>query len=160
MIYQVPSMKTIAIGIFACVSLDTYGQKQPEKLGTGIIFSRGERVTNENFKETAYLKMLIAADSINPTAVGNVAFEPEARTKRHSHPGGQILLMIDGVEYYQEKGQPKKLLRKGEILKCPRMFPIGMKPVQAFVQVAVTNNHLGPRMSLIPLTTRARAVRL
>src|SRR5689334_19428384 len=72
-----------------------------------LIFPKGERITNDNFTGTAYLQPLIAADSLNPTAVGNVTFEPGARTKWHFHPGGQILLVVDGVGYYQEKGQLK-----------------------------------------------------
>lgn len=35
------------------------------------------------------------------------------------HPGGQILLVTDGVGYYEEKGQPKKILHKGDVIKCP-----------------------------------------
>ncbi|ALR30373.1 hypothetical protein ATE47_07485 [Chryseobacterium sp. IHB B 17019] len=51
--------------------------------------------------------------------MGNVTFEPGARTKWHLHPGGQIILVTGGVGYYQEKGQPKKILHKGDVIKCP-----------------------------------------
>ncbi|MCU0338150.1 MAG: hypothetical protein MUF12_09880 [Sediminibacterium sp.] len=67
-----------------------------------LIFPKGEKITNDNFTGTAYLQMLIAADSMNPTAVGNVTFEPGARSKWHSHPAGQILLAIDGVGYWMQ----------------------------------------------------------
>lgn len=109
------------------------------------VFPKGEKITNDNFTGTAYLQMLIAADSLNATAVGNVTFEPGARTKWHLHPGGQILLVIDGVGYYQEKGQPKKILRKGDAVKCPPNVPHwhGASPNTIFVQVAVTNNDKG-----------------
>lgn len=109
------------------------------------VFPKGEKITNDNFTGTAYLQMLIAADSLNAMAVGNVTFEPGARTKWHLHPGGQILLVIDGVGYYQEKGQPKKILRKGDAVKCPPNVPHwhGASPNTIFVQVAVTNNDKG-----------------
>src|SRR4051794_5468429 len=81
------------------------------------IFSRGEKITNDNFTGTAYLKMLMTHDKKNPTAIGNVTFEPGARTKWHLHPAGQIILVTDGIGYYQEKGQPKKILRKGDVIK-------------------------------------------
>ncbi len=156
MIHQTPAIKTTVIGMFACLALGTstgsYAQKQ--KSNPGILFPRGERITNQNFKGTAYLKMLIAADSINPTAIGNVTFEPGARTRWHSHPGGQILLVIKGVGYYQEKGQPKKVLRKGEVVKCsPNVAHWhGASADKGFVQVAVTNNHLGPTLWLQEVT--------
>jgi quercetin dioxygenase-like cupin family protein len=52
---------------------------------------------------------------------------------------------IDGVGYYQEKGQAKKILRKGDVIKCPPNIPHwhGASPDVYFVQVAVTNNQNG-----------------
>lgn len=94
------------------------------------------------------------ADSLNPTSVGNVSFEPGGRTKWHLHPGGQILLVIDGVGYYQEKGQTKKTLRKGDVIKCPANVPHwhGASVDTAFVQVAITNRHLGETVWLQEVT--------
>lgn len=109
------------------------------------IFPKGEKITNTNFTGTAYLQMLIASDSLNPTSVGNVTFEPGARTKWHLHPGGQILLATDGVGYYQEKGQRKKILRKGDVIKCPPNIQHwhGASADTYFVQVAITNTQNG-----------------
>lgn len=110
------------------------------------IFARGEKITNDNFVGTAYLQQLIAADSLNPTAVGNVTFEPGARTKWHLHPGGQILLATGGIGYYQEKDSPKRILRKGDVVKCPPNIPHwhGASHDQPFIQVAITNSQNGP----------------
>lgn len=92
-------------------------------IGKAQVFPKGSKVTNDNFKGTVYLQMLVQADSLNPTPVGNVTFEPGARTKWHLHPSGQILLVTDGVGYYQEKGQAKRIIRKGDIIKCPPSIP-------------------------------------
>lgn len=118
------------------------------------LFPKGERITNNNFKGTVYLKMLMDADSLNPTTVGNVTFEAGSRTKWHVHPGGQILLVIDGVGYYQEKGQAKKILRRGDVVKCPANVPHwhGASADVPFVQVAVTNRHLGETVWLQEVT--------
>lgn len=118
------------------------------------IFARGEKITNNNFTGTAYLQPLIAADSLNPTSVGNVTFEPGARTKWHLHPGGQILLATGGLGYYQEKGSPKRILRKGDVVKCPPNIPHwhGASPGQPFIQVAITNSQNGPTEWLHPVS--------
>lgn len=86
---------------------------------TDTFFEKGVKITTDNFTGTAFLKMLVTNDAENPITVGNVTFEPGARTKWHLHPGGQILLVTDGVGYYQEKGQPKKILHKRDVIKCP-----------------------------------------
>ncbi len=46
-------------------------------------------------------------------------FTPGARTKWHSHEGGQIILVEDGVGLYQEKGGPVVELRANETHYCP-----------------------------------------
>jgi quercetin dioxygenase-like cupin family protein len=118
------------------------------------IFQQGEKITNNNFRGIAYLQMLITADSLNSTAVGNVTFEPGARTKWHFHPAGQILLVTDGIGYYQEKGQPKKILRRGDVVKCPPNVHHwhGASANVGFVQLAISSNHLGPTIWLEEVT--------
>lgn len=118
------------------------------------IFPQGEKIMNDNFTGTAYLQMLVAADSLNAIAVGNVTFEPGARTKWHLHPGGQILLVTDGVGYYQEKGQLKKVLRKGDVIKCLPNVPHwhGASADSAFVQVTITGREKGETVWLEAVT--------
>ena len=49
-------------------------------------------------------------------AGASVTFEPGARNNWHTHPAGQILLVTDGVGYFQEKGKPIQLLQKGDVI--------------------------------------------
>ncbi|PZR29252.1 MAG: cupin domain-containing protein [Azospira oryzae] len=144
---KLSSMKNILILAFFCTAIisSCAQEKRDNSQVANSIFPKGAKITNDNFKGTAYLKMLMDGDSLNPTSVGNVTFEPGARTKWHLHPGGQILLVIDGVGYYQEKGQAKKILRKGDVIKCPTNVAHwhGASIDTAFVQVAITNRHLG-----------------
>jgi quercetin dioxygenase-like cupin family protein len=154
------SFKNIAgicfIGLLAlsCKQQNAHAQTKDKGLQQASIFPKGEKITNDNFKGTAYLSMLMEGDSLNPTSVGNVTFEPGARTKWHLHPGGQILLVIDGVGYYQEKGQLKKTLRKGDVVKCPPNVPHwhGASADTSFVQIALTNRHLGATVWLQDVT--------
>ncbi|WP_210521345.1 cupin domain-containing protein [Hymenobacter terricola] len=62
---------------------------------------------------TAWVTMVVEG---NPTdcTVGDVTFEPGTRNNWHSHPSGQILVVTAGVGYYQEQGQPARLLRPGD----------------------------------------------
>jgi quercetin dioxygenase-like cupin family protein/alkylhydroperoxidase/carboxymuconolactone decarboxylase family protein YurZ len=121
---------------------------------TDTIFSTGQKITNNNFTGTAYLHQMVMPDSTNKVQVGNVTFAPGARSNWHLHPGGQILLAIDGVGYYQEMGQPKKILRKGDVVKCPPNIPHwhGASHDQPFIQIAITNNQNGTTVWLQPVT--------
>ncbi|RZM26568.1 MAG: cupin domain-containing protein [Pedobacter sp.] len=137
----------IAIAVFtACNNQKMENQKQQSE----HVFPQGKKITNDNFTGTAYLQMLMDADSLNAISVGNVTFEPGARSKWHSHPAGQILLVTDGVGYYQEKGQPKKVLRKGDAIKCPPNVAHwhGASADTAFVQLAITGREKGETLWL------------
>ena len=50
--------------------------------------------------------MLCTNDTVWNSSIGNVTFEPKARTNWHKHSGGQILLATAGEGRYQEKGKP------------------------------------------------------
>ncbi|HEY0741075.1 MAG TPA: cupin domain-containing protein [Chryseosolibacter sp.] len=149
-------MKNILVFAFSCIVIISCAQvkRDDKQLATATIFPTGNKITNNNFTGTVYLQNLMDADSLNPTSVGNVTFEAGSRTKWHLHPGGQILLVIDGVGYYQEKGQTKKILRKGDVIKCPANVPHwhGASADTGFVQVAITNRHLGETVWLNEVT--------
>ena len=118
------------------------------------IFPKGQIITNENFTGTAWLQPLVTSDSTNSIQVGNVTFEPGTRTKWHSHPGGQILLATGGLGYYQEKGSPKRILRKGDVVKCPPNLPHwhGASRDNEFIQIAITSSQNGATVWLQPVT--------
>lgn len=56
-----------------------------------------------------------------PSRVGGaiVRFEPGARTAWHSHPAGQTLIVTQGEGWTQVEGEPKRVIRAGDILWCP-----------------------------------------
>lgn len=113
------------------------------------IFPKGTKITNQNFAGNAWLYMMVTDSTVN-TSVGNVTFEPGARTNWHYHPDGQILLVIGGVGYYQEKGSPKRVLHKGDVVKCPpnKEHWHGASKDEPFIQVAVTSTQKGPTVWL------------
>lgn len=82
------------------------------------LFPKGEKVVSDNFTGDVWLEMIIRDDSTLYTAMGNVTFEPGARTNWHLHPGGQILMVTEGLGWYQERGKPKREMRKGEVVTC------------------------------------------
>ncbi len=85
---------------------------------TELLFPKGESISSEHFTGDIWLHMITRDDSVLNVAVGNVTFEPGSRTNWHSHSGGQILMVTEGVGYYQERGTPKRIIRKGEVIIC------------------------------------------
>src|SRR5688500_6601488 len=84
-----------------------------------LIFPKGEAGPATNFTRKAYNFGLVTNDSVYNTLVGNVYFEPGARSNWHIHPSGQILIITDGEGYHQIEGQPRQAMKKGDVIKCP-----------------------------------------
>ena len=114
-LFIITAITSLALLTSSCVE-NKSENKQP---GVQAIFPKGELGSAENFTGKAWHTALVASDSTYNTLVGNVYFEPGARSNWHTHPAGQILIITDGVGYYQEKGQPRRTLRKGDVIKCP-----------------------------------------
>ena len=57
-------------------------------------------------------------DSIFNFSVAVAKFPPGKKLDWHYHPGGQILIITEGIGYYQERGKSKRIVRKGEVIKC------------------------------------------
>lgn len=141
----------VAIFIFsACQSRQIVNENSKS---ADPIFPKGKEIVSDNFTGIVYLHSVMEADSLNPTAVGNVSFEPGARSNWHYHPAGQILIAIDGVGYYQEEGQSKRILRKGDAVKCPPNVPHwhGASVDTPFIQLAITGRAKGATVWLQPV---------
>jgi len=106
------------------------------------IFSRGEKAPLEYFTGTAWVKLLVPNDTAFNCQIGNVVFEPGARNNWHTHPGGQILIVTDGVGYYQEKGKSIQIIRKGDIITIAPDVEHwhGASPDREFTHIAVNAN--------------------
>lgn len=125
------------------IGTQVIAQPQPQtEADSGAIFPRGQRAPAANFTGTVWVQQLIQPDSAINIPVGYVTFEPGARSHWHSHPGGQVLLAMGGIGYYQERGKPVQILRQGDAVKCPPNIPHrhGASPTTPFLQVAITPN--------------------
>ncbi len=105
------------------------------------IYPKGDHLSNDWFSGNAFLTPLVAKDKNNEFSAGAVTFEPGARTNWHTHPKGQVLLVIEGNGWYQEKGQAAKAIKKGEVVNIPEntLHWHGATATTLMVHIAITN---------------------
>lgn len=74
--------------------------------------------------------------------VAKVSFPAGVRTIWHSHAGGQIIVIIAGKAWYQEKGKAKQIINQGEAVICPPnvMHWHGASPDGPMTHTVVTPN--------------------
>ena len=141
MLFGKRMMASFVLILAAFFSLNTTkAQKIDTAAIVNSIFPRGEKSTfNNNFNGGVWVKRYVSpADSLD-CIVALVTFEPRVRTNWHTHPGGQILMVVEGTGYYQEKGKPGQIIRKGDVVKCPPGVTHwhGASPVGEFAHLVV-----------------------
>jgi quercetin dioxygenase-like cupin family protein len=111
------------------------------KTNNTAIFPKGKKLTNGYFTGDAYLMPLLPKDSNNNFAMGSVTFEPGARTNWHTHPKGQVLIVTEGQGWYQEKGKPAHVIKKGDVINIPANIEHwhGASADNAMIHIAITN---------------------
>jgi quercetin dioxygenase-like cupin family protein len=116
--------------------------------GPGPIFAKGKPALTANFTGRVWVQELVGTGDKYPCAAGSVQFAPGARTHWHTHPAGQILLVVEGTGHYQEKGQRLRLLHKGDVIKAPA----GVEHWHgAALRTAMTHVAINPDVAALPV---------
>jgi quercetin dioxygenase-like cupin family protein len=110
-------------------------------MNTTEIFPQGKPLPQEWFTGKTYLFPIVEKDSNNNFSAGAVTFEPGARTLWHTHPKGQVLIVIEGNGFYQEKGKPAQQIKKGDVVNIPEDTEHwhGACAIDKMVHIAITN---------------------
>lgn len=134
------------LSVFGLVTLTLTSLAKAEEMNQSkldTIFGQGEKNPyGAYFTGQTYLKMLNLNDKVFNAPIGNVTFEPGARTNWHKHSGGQILLVIDGEGRYQERGKEIRVLHKGDVVKIAPDVEHwhGAAPESWFVHISIETN--------------------
>jgi quercetin dioxygenase-like cupin family protein len=73
----------------------------------------------ETFTGAVRVDPLFQAPDPARVTAGLVTFEPGARSAWHTHPLGQILVVVSGCGWTQCWGGPKEEIRAGDVIWCP-----------------------------------------
>lgn len=94
------------------------------------------------FSGKAFVKTLIAADAVTNCNVSDVYFEAGCRNNWHMHPSNQLLLVKEGICYYQEEGGPiRRVPAGGAINVLPGIKHWhGASPDAPMIHVAININ--------------------
>jgi quercetin dioxygenase-like cupin family protein len=95
----------------------------------------------QDFTGSVTVDPLYAANANTSSLGGLVTFEPGARTTWHTHPAGQVLIIMSGMGWVQEDGGPKREVKPGDVV----WFPPGVKhwhgasSTTSMSHIAITN---------------------
>ncbi len=139
---KIEKLRIVAFVLVTFFNLHVNAQTKMNPLeNQNPIFPKGEKTSADYFTGTAWLNVLVPKDETGKYTIGNVEFEPGCRNNWHTHPAGQILLVIEGKGLYQERGKPARLLNKGDVVVIPSNTEHwhGATKDSHFTHIAITN---------------------
>ena len=97
-------------------SLTTYAQTTDYEINSYLV--EGFKAPNTNYQGEAWLNSVIRADGSIPYNITKATFKANSTLNWHKHTDRQVLIVVDGTGYYQEKGKQPVIMRLGDIVKC------------------------------------------
>ncbi|WP_458733114.1 (R)-mandelonitrile lyase [Sphingobium xenophagum] len=73
----------------------------------------------ERFTGKVTVQPVFDPHSPSTVSAGTVTFQPGAHSAWHRHPKGQYLIVLSGVGWTQEEGQPIIEIHPGDVVWCP-----------------------------------------
>lgn len=87
-------------------------------LAQDSVYPKGNKAANVHHSGDVWLSHISDADGVFDYNVVLATFAAGAKLDWHSHPSGQQLLVTEGIGFYQERGEPARVVRKGDVIKC------------------------------------------
>ena len=79
-----------------------------------------EKAPNIHYLGNAWLKGIVEADTDFEYNITLATFSSDSTLDWHKHSTGQVLIIVKGEGYYQEKGKKVIKLREGDVIKCDK----------------------------------------
>jgi len=133
-------------------------QTSPTSSQISITAANRQSVTagsHEWFTGDVQVRALFAPEGQSRTSGGQVTFQPGARSARHTHPFGQILIITGGTGWIQEWGRPVREMHKGDVIWIPAGVKHwhGATPATAVTHIAIQETENGSAVTWMEQVT-------
>ncbi|RDY60667.1 cupin domain-containing protein [Flagellimonas nanhaiensis] len=81
---------------------------------------KGAKAPNTHHLGDAWLNFLLSEEDGLDYNITQATFSPNATLDWHKHSTPQVLIVIEGIGYYQERGKDPIIIREGDVIKCEK----------------------------------------
>jgi quercetin dioxygenase-like cupin family protein len=111
-------MKKSIVVLLILTSLSGFSQESEYKVSSYLL--EGTKAPNTHYIGKAWLNRIIHDDIELGYNITKATFKANSTLDWHKHSSAQVLIIVDGEAYYQERGKEPIVLRKGDIIKCDK----------------------------------------
>lgn len=79
---------------------------------------QGNKAPNTHYLGEAWLNPLLQADNDVQYNISKATFRANSTLDWHKHSTAQVLIVLEGEGYYQERGKEPVIIKKGDVIKC------------------------------------------
>jgi len=109
-------MKRLLVTIL--FSLPMIGFAQNSEYALSSYLNEGMKAPNTHYIGEAWLNSLLRADESLSYNITKATFKANSTLDWHRHTAPQVLIIVEGEGYYQEKGKEPIRIKEGDVLKC------------------------------------------
>ena len=80
--------------------------------------NEGVKAPNTHHIGDAWLNFLLQADDDLNYNITQATFSANSTLDWHKHTTPQVIIIVEGEGYYQERGKEPIILKKGDVIKC------------------------------------------
>jgi quercetin dioxygenase-like cupin family protein len=109
-------MKSITLLSLVCLPFLGFSQKSDYAISSYL--TEGAKAPNTHYIGEAWLNPLLQADADLGYNITKATFRANSTLDWHKHPTPQVIVIVEGEGYYQERGKEPVILKKGDVIKC------------------------------------------
>jgi len=109
-------MRKLALAIFIILPIYTFAQSSSYEVKSYL--EEGNKAPNTHYIGEAWLNSLLRAEGDLNYNITKATFKANSTLDWHKHTSPQVLIVVDGLGYYQERGKAPLKMKVGDIIKC------------------------------------------
>ena len=103
-----------------CLLISLSGFSQYVEYDVSSYETEGTKAPNTHYIGEAWLNAIIHDDPELGYNITKATFKANSTLDWHKHSTAQVLIIVDGEAYYQERGKDPMILREGDVIKCEK----------------------------------------
>ena len=111
-------MKSSIFAVSILTSLSVISQNSEYKVSSYL--TEGTKAPNTHYIGEAWLNAIIHDDTELGYNITKATFKANSTLDWHKHSSAQVLIIVDGEAYYQERGKEPLILKEGDVIKCEK----------------------------------------
>ncbi|SHJ83571.1 Cupin domain protein [Arenibacter nanhaiticus] len=109
-------MRNSIFTLFILAPLYFFGQN-PDYIVSSYL-TEGTKAPNTHYIGEAWLSAIIHNDAELGYNITKATFRANSTLDWHKHSSAQVLVIVNGEGYYQERGKEAVILKEGDVIKC------------------------------------------